>query len=123
MNVGKHCSESRRPIEDLCLMDDRFMNVCLKDNIECVQLIVRIILKKPDLVIVKMQTQEVVKSLTGRDVEFDITATDDSGKIYDIEIQRSDEGADFKRARYYASVLDSKSLGHGVPFKSSPSRM
>ena len=68
------------------------MNVCLKDDLENVQLIVRIILKKPDLIVTRVQTQEVVKSLIGRDLEFDITATDRSGKLYNIEIQRANAG-------------------------------
>lgn len=116
MRLKKRQSESEKLIENLRLIDDRFMNVCLRDNIECVQLMLRIIMDKPDLVVTKMKTQEVVKSLTGRDVEFDITATDSAGKIYDIEMQRSAGGADFRRARYHASVIDSKTLGHGVPF-------
>lgn len=31
-------------------------------------------------------------------------------------MQRSYGGADVRRARYHASVIDSKTLGHGVPF-------
>jgi len=81
MRAEKRQSESGKLVENLRLIDDRFMNVCLRDNIECVQLMLRIIMGKPDLVVTKMQTQEVVMSLTGRDVEFDITATDSSGKI------------------------------------------
>ena len=120
MSARNYRNESRRKVEDLCLMDDRFMNVCLKDDVENVQLIVRIILGKPDLIVTDVQTQEVVKSLIGRDVEFDITATDSSGKLYNIEIQRTNAGAGRKQARYHSSVIDAKTLEHGQDFDALP---
>lgn len=36
----------------------------------------------------------------------DIVATDENGRVYNIEIQRSDKGASIKRARYNSSLLD-----------------
>ena len=40
----------------------------------------------------------------------DIHAVDDSGKEFDVEIQRSDRGAGYRRARYHSSMLDSHIL-------------
>ena len=101
-------------------MDDRFMCVCLKDDVENIQLMVRIILEKPDLNVSNVETQEVVKNLIGRDVEFDITATDSLGKRYNIEIQRANAGAGRKRARYHSSMIDEKTLRHGQDFDELP---
>ena len=36
----------------------------------------------------------------------DILAVDSNNRIYNIEIQRSDRGADAKRARYNSSLID-----------------
>ena len=36
----------------------------------------------------------------------DILAVDSNNRIYNIEIQRSDLGADAKRARYNSSLID-----------------
>ena len=120
MSVRNYRKESRKRIKDLRLIDDRFMNVCLKDNIECVQLIVRIILEKSDLIVTDVRTQEVMPNLIGRSVEFDVTATDSSGVNYDIEIQRENAGAGYKRARYHSSMIDSNKLKSGQPFDALP---
>ena len=84
---AKRRSVIRRKIKDMTLMDDRFMSVCLRDNIECVQLILRIIMKKDDLIVTNVHTQDLYKNLRGRSVTLDVVATDSSGKVYDIEIQ------------------------------------
>ena len=46
----------------------------------------------------------------GRSIELDIYAEDKEGKIYDIEVQRADSGADVHRARFHSSMLDTKML-------------
>lgn len=120
MRARDYRNELRKQIKNLRLMDDRFMNVCLKDDVESVQLIVRIILERPDLVVTSVRTQEVMSNLVGRNVEFDISATDGEGKIYDIEIQRENAGAGRKRARYHSSVIDSNELKKGRRFDDLP---
>ncbi|MBQ7263485.1 MAG: hypothetical protein IJR14_07165 [Synergistaceae bacterium] len=42
-------------IKGLCLMDDLFMTECLKD-VRCVELVLRIILDRPGLVVGRAQT-------------------------------------------------------------------
>ena len=59
-----------------------------------------------------MEVQKVEKSPSadGRTVILDIFAVDSYGKHYDIEVQRADQGADRKRARFLSGVLDSRML-------------
>ena len=45
---------------------------------------------------------------------------DSTGKIYNIEIQRSDEGANPKRARYNHSLIDSREISRGTAYKDYP---
>ena len=82
------------------LMDDEFMSKCLEHAPECIELILQIILGKKDLKVVKSQTEYPIKSLQGRGVRFDVFARDSKGREYDIEIQRSDKGADAKHVGY-----------------------
>ena len=49
----------RQELRKLTLMDDSFMNLVLKDNIPCAEEILRVILKKDDLVVKKVQTFRV----------------------------------------------------------------
>ena len=67
-------------------------------------------MEKPDLKVLKVQTQKSVENMYGRSVRFDVFATDEAGKLYNIEVQRADAGAGAgavsTRARYNSSMLD-----------------
>ena len=95
------------------LMDDDFMSKCLENAPECIEFILQIILGKKDLKVVKSQTEYPIKSLQGRGVRFDVFARDSKGREYDIEIQRSNEGAEPKRARYNSALMDVNALKSG----------
>lgn len=102
-------------------MDDDFMRSLFKKSKELVQLVLRIILEKPDLQVQSFETQADMKRVTGaRTICLDAYATDTSGKKYDIEIQRADRGADPHRARYHSSVMDIENLDKGEGFNSLP---
>ena len=68
--------EDLQRIRGFRLIDDDFMNACFDDNIEGTELILRIILGKPDLSVKSVKTQKVMKNLLGRDIWPDIDATD-----------------------------------------------
>lgn len=70
------------------------------------EFLLRIILNKKGLSVQKVHVQYDVKNLQGRSVRLDIIAIDEHGRVYNIEIQRSDKGASIKRARYNSSLLD-----------------
>ena len=117
MSYQSSISERDRDrISRFCLMDDEFMQKCLEDSIECTELIIGIILKRDDLGIKSVRTQHKIKNLHGRSVVLDIYAEDDEGKHYNIEIQRSDHGADPRRARYYSSLMDANVSSPGEAF-------
>ena len=95
------------------LMDDTFMSKCLENAPECIELMLRIILGKKDLKVVKSQTEYPIKSLQGRGVRFDVFARDSKGREYDIEIQRANDGAEPRRARYNSALMDANALKSG----------
>lgn len=102
-------------------IDDDFMRSLFRENIPLVQLVLRIIIGKQDLVITSCATQVDMKRVTGaRSVCLDAYGTDDSGKKYDLEVQREDRGADPHRARYHSSVMDVENLDAGQEFKDLP---
>lgn len=87
------------------LLDDDFMAKVFEDK-ACAELLLRIILKKNDLVVKEVYGQLAMKNLQGRSARLDVFATDSTGKVYNIEVQRSDRGAVAKRARYNAALID-----------------
>ncbi len=94
-------------------MDDDFMTVCLADNFEGVELILRIIIGRKDIKIKSVRTQEALKNLQGRSAVLDVHAVDSTDKEFDVEIQRKDAGAGAKRARHNSSLLDAHILKSG----------
>ena len=109
-------SEYLAVIENFRLMDDDFMSKCLENAPECIELMLRIILGKKDLKVIKAQTEYPIKNLQGRGVRFDVFARDSKGREYDIEIQRANDGAEPRRARYNSALMDANALKSGEDF-------
>ena len=108
-----------RRIQGFRLMDDRFMRACLEDNIPCVELVLRIILGKPDLTVLSAQTQHPLESLRGtRSVLLDVFARDDAGRLYNVEIQR--KSVDAERGRLHSALMDASALEAGEAFSRLP---
>lgn len=105
LDMERRRADAHNRIQDLTLFNDDFMSKVFED-LNCVELLVRIILDRDDLKVIKSNIQFVIKNLQGRSVRFDIFAVDGDKRIYDIEIQRSNEGASMKRARYNSSLID-----------------
>lgn len=102
-------------------IDDDFMRCLFKDNIPLVELVLRIITGKKDLVITKCETQKDMKRLAGaRSLCLDAFGSDSTGKLYDLEVQREDLGADPHRARYHSSVMDVENLDASQSFSELP---
>lgn len=108
--------EDLQRIRGFRLIDDDFMNACFDNNIEDTEFILRIILNREDISVKSVRTQQVMKNLLGRDIWLDIDAVDADNNEFDIEIQRSDKGADRKRARYHSSMMDAHMLRPGDDF-------
>ena len=102
------------------LIDDTFFSACFDDNTTDVEYMLRIILEKPDLKVLKVQTQKSVENMYGRSVRFDVFATDDKNKLYNIEVQRADAGAIPTRARYNSAMLDYHNINKNAKFKEIP---
>lgn len=95
------------------------MTVIFK-NSDCAELLLRIVLNKPGIRVIDVQTKDYFKNLEGRSAILDIYAIDDAGVHYDIEVQRSDKGAVMKRARYNGSLMDANITEPGDEYEKLP---
>ena len=109
----------RKLLSKFILMDDDFMRVVLKD-IRCTEYILQTILRKPRLHVKEQVLQEDLKNLQGRSVILDCLCTDESGAVYNIELQNSRSGASPLRARYHAGIIDMHILKAGENFTRLP---
>lgn len=116
---SKYDPEVVKTVQRMRLLDNDLMNAVLSD-IQCTQLVLRIIMDKPNLIVLAVRTQGAVHNLKGRSVCFDVLATDSSKSLYDIEIQRADKGAGCKRARYNSTMIDSNVAEPGDEFDKLP---
>lgn len=98
-------AEDLERIRQLCLMDDDFMTVVFED-IPCAELLLQVILERDDLSVREVKSQVELKNPYGRSVRLDIQSIDEAGRLYNIEVQRKDEGAIPRRARYNSSLID-----------------
>lgn len=109
----------RERIKHFILMNDPLARVAFDDD-ATLEYLLRVVLKKPDLTIIRKAIQADYKNLEGRSVVMDIVAKDSSGIIFNVEIQQKSEGAVPERARYNAGMLDAKELVEGEDFTSLP---
>lgn len=105
-------SESRKmkALSEMSLMDDALFSKCFDGENECSALMLRIILERDDLEVVEARTQRWIQNIENRSVKLDILAIDKDGKMYDVEIQKSDLRALERRARYYSAMMDADTL-------------
>ncbi|MBQ9371482.1 MAG: hypothetical protein IJU03_04765 [Thermoguttaceae bacterium] len=97
---------NREMIRNFRLLDDIFMRRVLRDNVQGVQDIIRIVLQRQDLNVVSVRTEVDYPNLLSRGVRLDVLAKDDVGNLYNIEIQRDSRGLTPKRVRYNLSAID-----------------
>ena len=118
--IDQKQQEDLARLRQLRLIDDDFFSKCFDNDTACVQLVLQIVLDKPDLNVVDVRTQVFVENLLNRSVRLDVLATDSEGRKFNIEIQRSDKGAGRKRARYNSSMMDVNLLEKGNDFEALP---
>ena len=111
----KHQEDLQR-LRGFRLLDDDFLTKCFEGDTASIELVLQIILEKPDLKVLDVRTQVFVENLLNRSVRFDILATDSISAKINVEIQRADKGAGRKRARYNSSMMDAALLKKGDDF-------
>lgn len=108
-------------IETYRPMDDVFMKNIFRESPELVEMVLRIIIDKPDLQVIRSETQADLIRITGsRGLCLDVYATDDAGKKYDVEVQKESSDMKPERARYHASAMDVENSWHGMTFDQLP---
>lgn len=107
-------------IKQFRLIDDTFFDVCFDGNTEGMQLLLRIFFQRDDIIVKEVITQKSATNLYGRSARFDVIAVDGDSKIYNCEIQRANEGANPKRARFNNSLIDSREINKNTAYADFP---
>ena len=119
-NEASQESEIKQVIRSLCMMNNRFMNFMLDDNKEAAQVFLRVILGDDKIKVRNVRIQSFIQNIYGHSSQLDILAQDSKGRYFNVEVQRSDEGAPARRARFYSSILDTHFLQSGKLYEELP---
>lgn len=114
--------KSRRTelIRDFTIFDDAYMQAFFNNDIESTEFVLKIILKMPTLKVETVSIQQRLLNSQGHEGIVDVLATDEEGKIYNIEIQNDMFAAPPRRGRYYSSLIDTNFLEEGKPYETLP---
>lgn len=106
-------------IDDMTLFDDDLMSIVFDENIPAAELLLKIILKREDIEVVSVVGQKELENpmVGGRNIRLDILVKNRQGEFFNVEVQRSNAGADERRARFHSGMIDSRMLHAGQDFK------
>jgi len=100
-------------------MDDTFFAAVMEDTEVCTY-VLREITGIDTLIVKACKVQYHIRNLISHSVILDILAEDDTGRVYNIEVQKSNEGNHTKRIRAYQANLDSVMLEKGWDYDLLP---
>ena len=106
----------KKTIDEFCLMDDTFMSVVFGKDIKLAEMLLQIILEDDKIKVIECSNQYVIKNLQGHSSTLDIFCIDGNGEYFNVEVQRTNSGAVPQRARYHASLVDTKHFPAGEDY-------
>jgi len=109
----------RKSFDDLTIADDFMFYQIMQDPQLCKKLLT-LVLADTIGTITKLQYQTAFEKGSSKGVRLDVWAGDDSGKLYDIEVQTTDQKNLAKRLRYYQSAIDVSTLSKGSDYNDLP---
>ena len=105
--------------DDLTIADDFMFCSVMQEPALCKKLL-SIVLSDTIGTITKLQYQTTFEKGSSKGIRLDVWAGDDKGKLYDIEMQTTDQKNLAKRLRYYQSAIDVSTLSKGSDYNDLP---
>ena len=114
LNMQMYDAESiLDPLQKLNLMDDFLFDAATGD-LETCRIIIELSLGIRIRNIAWKEGQKVIRNLPGnRGIRMDFYVEDDRGRVFDVEMQKRNEGNIPKRTRFYQALIDAPMLKSG----------
>ena len=109
-------------IAEFRMFDDTFMSAVFDGQINETALLLRVVLGREDIQVKSCEAQFYISNIYGREARLDILARDQSGKAYNVEVQRVLSGASVQRARFNSAMVDVMLLKKGEAHQQMPDR-
>ena len=101
------------------IIDDEFFYKMAQDPEVCEEML-HIFLSKPDISVIKAETQKFIRNIGNRSVQVDLLCEDSTGRHFQVEMQKADDNDHIKRVRYNASNVDTTIAEKGIDFADLP---
>ena len=111
--------EKRQKVAKFNVMDDVFFQKMMEDKEVCEE-ILRIILDDSKLQVVECVPQASIKNIIGKSVVLDVLCRDETGKYYNIEVQKADDDDHQQRVRYNGALATTFAMRAGEDYKQMP---
>ncbi|MDO5331245.1 MAG: PD-(D/E)XK nuclease family transposase [Bacillota bacterium] len=112
-------ADKKALVSRLNMIDDEFFPKIVED-IGASEELIQTILGNKKISIIKSETQVSIRNVGNKSVVLDLLCTDETGRLFNVEVQRSDDDDHQKRMRYYASNIDTKSAEKGIEYRDLP---
>ena len=122
----KTFEQQKALVRRMNIIDDQFFQKIAEDKEVCEELL-QILLDKPDLQNIEVQTQRKLPNLQARAVILDALCKDANGNLFNIEVQKDDKKRDHskaeeyqKRVRFNLASMDTAFAEKGTEFHRLP---
>ncbi|MBR7085023.1 MAG: PD-(D/E)XK nuclease family transposase, partial [Oscillospiraceae bacterium] len=92
--------QKKAQVQGFNLMHDDFFAVVMQHK-EALEVVLRILLQKKTLKVKEVRIQYTMRNIIGHSATLDVLAEDDTGNLYNVEVQVKNDDNYQKRVRYY----------------------
>ena len=110
--------QKRALVSQFNLMDDTFFSVVMQDKAAC-EYLLSALMRKP-VTILQHKTQYSIRNIESHSVVLDALVEDNEHHLYNVEVQKEDEGNHEHRMRYNQTAVDWTYLEKGKNYNELP---
>ena len=116
--LEQYSKATQETVDNLRIIDDALFRLVAEKKDVC-QEILRTLLDMPDLKVLSVKAQHLIKSLH-REITLDVFCILEDGSYGNIEMQKSNVNDDIARTRFHASAMTAQYTPKGTDFSDIP---
>jgi len=110
----------KKSFDELTIADDYMFCTVMQDEELCKELLSMILKNKVGKIVRLFRQKPIENQIASKGVRLDIMIEDETGKLYDIEMQTTNERNLPERMRYYQCAIDNSAINKGGDYNDLP---
>ncbi|MGI5174686.1 Rpn family recombination-promoting nuclease/putative transposase, partial [Treponema sp. OMZ 840] len=110
----------RKSFDNLTIADDFMFCTVMEDPILCKELLTMLLKDKVGRITKLFKQKPIETQIASKGVRLDIMIEDEDGKLYDVEMQTTDQKNLPERMRYYQCAIDNSAINKGGDYNDLP---